>query len=395
MKKTAFVSVLLAGSFLSATPVFAAGLDVKIGGHFRGYGVYADNNEAGTSAAGDDLRQVDLRQDSELHFSGEAKFDHGLTVGMKAEIKTMNDTAATSSVIDETYLYFSGSWGRVNVGSTDAAAYLLQVSAPSADANVDGHRVQIQALDLDALDDGDTGNASALVALPALGYQNAVYSKDTKLTYLTPKFSGFQAGVSWAPEQGANALGNNTAAMNEDDNGGDYEHMTEAALRWDGTYKTANLSAGAGWLHADREIIAAAGQDDRDAWNAGINLSCHGFSLGAAYFENNNGLSTADSDTEVWVLGLGWDSGPWHLAASWHETTFEAAQARTMTNVGGGGDGGDLEIERLTLGGGFKYAPGMTLRAAASFGTLDVNDPDTARDDNRFTQVTLGTEVKF
>ena len=47
--------------------------------------------------------------------------------------------------IEESYAYFSGAWGRVNFGSEDGAAFLLQVAAPSADANIDGLRQQVQS----------------------------------------------------------------------------------------------------------------------------------------------------------------------------------------------------------------------------------------------------------
>jgi hypothetical protein len=51
------------------------------------------------------------------------------------------------TLVDETYAYFQGDWGRVNLGSEDGAAYLLQVAAPSADSNIDGLRVYIQGWD--------------------------------------------------------------------------------------------------------------------------------------------------------------------------------------------------------------------------------------------------------
>ena len=96
------------------------------------------------------LRTFDFRRDNEIHFTGETTLDNGLTVGSHTEMKIAGSPSVGgpggSGLIDESYAYFSGGWGRFNFGQEDGSAYLLQVSAPSADSNVDGMRVYIQAL---------------------------------------------------------------------------------------------------------------------------------------------------------------------------------------------------------------------------------------------------------
>ncbi len=392
MKKVLLCATALVGVLAMSAPANAAGLNMGVGGHFRGYGIYADNDETGSAAAGDDLRQFDLRQESELHFMGESTLDNGLTVGAKVELKTMNDTAATSSVIDESYLYFSGGWGRFNFGSADGAAYLLQVAAPSADSNTDGMRVFIQGLNSDVWNDNlNDGDAGFFGSNPVLDYDNAVYRQDTKITYLTPKFSGFQAGLSYMPETGFNLIGNNVGAMNEEDNGGDFEDVIEAAARWDGEFEGFGISAGLGWIHASEENAVAAGagavgSDSRDSWDAGLNVTFNGFSLGGAYLNDDNGRSGANSDTTTWVVGAGWDNGPWHVGATWMDYTAESSVTGLAANT-------DLEIERLTIGGGYKFAPGVSFRGAVAFG--EVNPNTVGVEDTDFVQGTIGTEVKF
>src|SRR5262249_5161083 len=128
--------------------------------------------------------------------------------------KLANGSNATTT--DEVYGYGSGGWGRVNLGAEDGSAYLLQVAAPSADSNVDGLRTNIAGVN-PTVPFGTAVLATAVGTSNLLDnwdYQQADFRATDRLTYLTPKFNGFQAGVSYAPKTG---LTSNTAGMSNDD----------------------------------------------------------------------------------------------------------------------------------------------------------------------------------
>lgn len=388
MKKVLLAGTALLGLAAVSSPA-AAEVNLDLGGYFRGYGVYADNDEVGTAAAGDDLRQFDFRRDTEIHFSGETTTDNGLTLGFHYE-QAIGGAVDT----DEAYMYFSGGWGRVNFGSEDGAAYLLQVAAPSADSNVDGMRVYIQGLNSDGWNDNDFNDGD--FAGEELEYDHADFENTDRFTYLTPKWNGFQAGLSYAPEQGQNGVGNNIAGMAFDDNAGDFEDLWEAGARWDGEFEGFGISVGAGYSNASTEEDAAAGgagSDDLETWNAGANVTFGAFSVGAAYHTTNNSVTptgaagNTDEDTDTWVAGLGWDNGPYHLGASYLSRDYGNAAA-----AGVGAD--DLEVERFTVGGGMTYGAGATFRGAVAFGDADDNDAATTADPD-FLQVTVGTDVQF
>jgi len=172
MKKLLLVGTALAGVAMLASPASAA-LKMDLGGYFEGYGLYADNN----NPAADHQRDFEFRRDNEIFVNGESTLDNGLTIGAHTQLNIANTantstttianngagggvgnigaivaqlsattTGTNTQLVDETYLYASGQWGRVNFGEEDGAAYLLQVAAPSADSNVDGMRVYIQGL---------------------------------------------------------------------------------------------------------------------------------------------------------------------------------------------------------------------------------------------------------
>jgi outer membrane protein OmpU len=399
MKKILLASSALVGVAMLAAPAQAE-LKLGLGGHFSGYGVYVDQDND------DDLNNFEFRKNTEIHFTGETTLDNGLTVGVHVEQEVENDNNN-----NESYAYFSGGWGRVNFGNEDGAAYLLQVAAPSADSNVDGLRATISGIRVPVQsDNGGVGLGLLQGATNALGdagsgttldYQHADFGNGPtdslqgnavdRLSYLTPKFSGFQAGVSYAPEA---ALNSGIVAMGDDTT--DFENLWELAARWDGQFEGVGLSFGAGYSHASDQDT---GGDDLKTWNVGANLTWNQFSFGGSYLDSDNG-----NDNTTWVVGAAWDNGPWHVGASYLNGQADNAGLSTdAVALVSTAQTNDLEAERFTIGGGYAFGPGMTFRGALSWGSLDAgsvtNDlaGSTARisSDDDFTMVTIGTDIRF
>lgn len=358
MKKVLLAGTALLGLAAISTPAQAE-INLDLGGFYRFYGVYADSDEpAGTS-----FREFEFRRDTEIHFNGEATTDAGLTVGVHHEL-ALGGAVST----DETYLYFSGAYGRLNAGQEDGAAYLLQVAAPSADSNIDGLRTYISAL---------TDTTGALIST---GYDHADFkSSADRLTYLSPKWNGFQAGLSYAAADGN--VGQDEAAVSTDNDLDQFEDLWEVAARWDGEFEGFGISAGAGYSNAslEEEVGGVLFDDDLETYNVGLNVAFQGFGLGGAYKSTNNGVAN-DGDTDTWVAGASYDNGPYHLGASW---------LNAETEIGGGAE---TELDQYTFGGGYTYGPGMTFRGAVAFVNTDTGAAATDQD---ITQVTLGTEVRF
>jgi outer membrane protein OmpU len=424
MKKILLAGTAIAGVALLSQPAHAD-LKLDLGGYFRGYAVYADNDE--NDVAGENLRTFNFTKDAEVHFTGETTTDMGLTVGAHFEVKMLGNggsyyngttnfgpnqypyyyssaNAVAGPLVDESYLYFSGGWGRVNFGAEDGAAYLLQVAAPSADSNVDGLRPTIQGFNSDVWNNGNAdvnwvdpwsySSSSNVWTNTVLGYDNADFRHTDRITYLTPKWNGFQAGVSYAPTQGLTQIEGGTSGMPWDDatTGASFENLWEASARWDGEFSGVGISVGGGYSSASPENESGIGagnfgSDDLQTWDAGLNLTWQGWSLGGAYKHSNTGTSGANTDYRVWDVGLGWDNGPWHAGASWWNGKWDE-------NVYGGAYNltDDLKIDRYTIGGGYTYGPGMSFRGAVAWMNTDTG---VAAADTNPVQVTLGTDVNF
>ena len=212
MKKVLLSTAAVAGLAMIATPA-AAQVKLELGGYFKGYGIYADVDEASNAAGTESLenRDLDIIRNTEVHFGGETTLDNGLTVGAHLEVEADRNGTNDGFNTDESYVYFSGGWGRVNFGSEDGAAYLLQVAAPSADSNIDGIRQYVNPVNYAATTFrglGPTTGGSVLEILDARGarsgldYDQDISSKSDKLSYLSPIKNGFQLGVSYTPEIG-------------------------------------------------------------------------------------------------------------------------------------------------------------------------------------------------
>jgi outer membrane protein OmpU len=357
---------------LSAAPASAEGIELNVGGHFKGYGAFVDQDETAVNAVND----FDMIRTTEIHFGGETTLDNGLTVG--AHFETEADTGDALSV-DESYVYFSGGWGRVNVGGEDGAGYLLQVAAPSADSNIDGIRQYVQPVNYTI-----AGGAAAFSPDPTTGGQNSggldydmdVTGKTDKVTYLSPIMSGFQVGVSYTPDSNEDSA---QSGIGTDDVAGEIGATYEAAVRYEGEISGVGVIAGAGYAHGDLEADQV-GSDDREAWNVGVDLNAGAFGVGVIYREDNGAQDGAGvDDEETFVVGVDYTTGAFKLGASYLDQQNVFATE-------------DLDATRYSGGVTYTYGPGMTFRG--SIGYVEFED-GTAANDVDATYVTLGTQINF
>lgn len=358
-------------------------LQLGLGGYISGYAVYADQDERPNTS----YRNFDFRKDTELHLNGEVALDNGITAGAHLELLADRSDANT---VEESYMYLSSSWGRVNFGEEDGAAYLLQVAAPSGDDKIDGIRPDIGALTY------DTG--AGLLPM-TLGYAQDPFGYANKFTYFTPVFNGLQAGVSYTPTVGVpnlpvvSAIGlagagiidqAGIAAAQTDDDGDQFDNGWEIAARYEGSFEMVDVAVGAGFSQASLEnkTASATFDDDFKMWNAAANLGYGAFGLGVAYLTTNNGVEN-NADYDALVAGVDYTTGPYKLGLSYMDAKQE-----------NGAGVADTDAERWTVGAIYEWGPGMTFRGAVQM--QDIEDiGGVAADDLEGTQVTLGTQLNF
>ncbi len=398
MKKLLLSSAAVCGLAMAATPAFAQ-VELDVGGYFKGYGAYVDQDESADINAGvagvqtGEVNDFDMIRDTEIHFTGETTLDNGLTVGAHFEFDADGgDGMAT----DESYAYFTGNWGRVNIGDEDGATYLLQVAAPSADENIDGIRQFVQPVNY-----GREVNAATLTALglgttPAISfdYDHDITGKSSKITYMTPIFNGFQAGASFTPD--TDGFADDLEGIGFDDVDDTFGRTYEASARYEGQFDMLGFILGAGYSHAELEnsvvpFAASNPTDDRNAWNVGLDLNIGAFGIGAAYMEDDMGelaqvaaVSPATNDEEeTFVLGVDYTTGPFKLGASYFNQENTAGAA-------------GLESDRYSGGVTYTYGPGMTFRGSVGYIEHEAETAIFGADDEtEATYVLLGTQINF
>lgn len=382
MKKLLLSTAAICGLAVAASPAYAD-IDLELGGYFKGYGAYVDQDEQ-LGGGPDATNDLDFIRDTEIHIGGETTLENGLTVGAHIEADVDGTTGVGSNdsfEVDESYVYFSGGWGRVNFGDEDGAAYLLQVAAPSADSNIDGIRQYVQPVNYGVLlttaDQTALGGVDPVATNGGLDYDMDPSGKSTKLTYLTPIVNGFQAGVTYSPDtDGADDL----EGIGDDDVAGAIGATYEVAARYEGQFQNVGVILGAGYSHGDLEA-ALAGSDDREVWNAGIDLDFGPFGLGVVYRDDNGAANAATNDDEkTLVVGADYTTGAFKIGASYYD------QDNTYAID-------DLDTKRYSGGVTYTYGPGMSFRG--SIGYVEHESDTVLTNDVEATYVTLGTQINF
>ena len=332
MNKLLLGSAAIAGLLLASAPAQAQ-MELTIGGHSKNYVGWLDQDEA----AGQDVNEFDMIRETELHFNGESTLGSGLTFGFQVEAEV--DGGDDANTIEESYVYLSSSAGRINLGSEDGAAYLLQVSVPSADSNIDGIRQYIQPVNYAAA--GLVGAANVVQ-----DYAQDPTLQAEKITYLSPNFSGFQVGASFTPDAGddQSSTGVNGFAT---DTAGAPDDVYEIAVRYEGAASNLGYALGAGYVKADSD----------NAWNVGADVDAGPFGIGIVYTDADEDLAAQQgSDTDQLVVGVDYTTGPVKFGASYFS------------------EDGDNNVEVTRYTGGVVYTAGPGLSFRGSVSQLELED---------------------
>ncbi|PZP57458.1 MAG: hypothetical protein DI586_00035 [Micavibrio aeruginosavorus] len=322
-----------------AIPAHAAenenGFDIELGGYMKVYGNYTDQDSA---SAGPGVNKTGILRSSEIHFNAEKTLENGLKIGVHVEGQA---DAGDDFDTDETFLYASGDWGQINFGGKDGAAFLLQTAAPSADRDIDGVRQQIVPINTTALG----------VPVGETDYDHNISAKNDKITYLTPLYSGLQAGVSYTPELDA-SRGNNGNSIDGDD-AAPTSDIWDMALRYQSTIEDVKITTGAGYTHATAET---GGAEDRDAWNAGLVLGYDAFSIGVSYQVDDEG--SEDDDVSYLAVGGNYKIDKLTLGLSYYHKEDDV--------------GTEIDTDRYTGGLSYTLSPGVQFRSSMSQYKIDV-----------------------
>ncbi len=364
MKKLLLGTTALATAFALSMSDAHAQLELTIGGTVDFQAGYADQDlDAGTR---DYLFQV---EETELKISGDFVADNGLSYGVVVEllgdVSDSNDNKGVNA--DETYLYLGGSFGRFEMGSTNGAAQNLTVSTANfarATGGVSGDWYQYVS-----------GRGVGFIVQPEIFSAGLTTTSGdntaedaNKISYYTPRFSGFQLGASFTPDLGDVGT---AAAFSGDSNVGQAETVWDAGLNYTGEFSGVGLAAAATGQFGEGEATS----DDLRAYNFGLNLSYQGFTVGGSYGIWDETPITSD-DSDYWDVGAAFETGPFGFSVTYLDSTLN--------------DSNDLQ--NISLGADYQLAPGLVPYVEVNFFELD---PAGTASDNDGTVVLVGTQLNL
>jgi hypothetical protein len=321
--------------FTSAASAQEVGeIEVILGG-FTEFGVNAANHD--TLDNNNRNRGYAFYADNEVIIRAEGITDGGIRYGSKLEIEVGSDldTGPNAVSIDEAGLFFSGNFGRVELGRDDGAEDLMFVGAEDAQAGTGGL-------------DGDTQNLGQ-VQFPDMG-------DDIKATYFTPRIAGFQLGASFTPDgdDNENGLGSNefigTGDQRKDAIGG--------GINWVGVLGPVDLTLSAVGNWADVKggnaaQSAADFSDDAKAFAVGGLLGFGGLSFGVSF--NDFKGPTDAQDGQLISFGLTYGFGPANVSVGYeHDWNDDVPN----TNI-------------FAVSGDLGVLPGVTLKGDVTYNTDD------------------------
>lgn len=379
MKKILLGTTGLVGAALLASAASAETPKVTLGGFSDFQAGYVSDDKDQTK------NNTGFRNDNTVIVKVDGKTTGGLGYGAQIDLEAdvtadANNETGTGGNASRTFTYLEGNFGRAEMGSNKSVAATQRVDASTiavATGGINGSFNQF------------VSNQNALganfISTSKLTTEHGSYSavgdeslfNATKVSYYTPKFAGFQGGISYTPQ-----VNDRGQSVTRADNTG-LEDVLDLGLTYDrafnGGYKL-NLSGTYETASATNTTVGVLGGDDVSAWNLGGSLAYQGFSVAGSYGDiADTGIRNTEGN--YYTVGAAYKAGPVGVSATWIDSQVETVGAAV-----------DNDFSNLVLGADYKLAPGLTPYAEVSFYDFDASG---TANDNQGTAVILGTQVAF
>ncbi len=432
MKKILLTTTAL--GLLAAASAQAEGPTVTVGGYANfqvGSGsqeaLFKSQSSTGVAAATTPstantsifAREWHTRANTAVKFKVDGKADNGLGYGAYIELNA--DTTAAEGYSNnptsrKTYIYAESGFGRLEAGSTGDAANALKVDAATFARAAGG--IAGDYFNYIDLAPGTIAAGAKYYIVPGLptavglpgeqntGYANGALQTDTskergnanKLSYYSPRIQGLQFGLSYTPDQ--NERGGNSggfSSINATSSGANSTRFVDVwntGLNYQGQYNSIGIAAAVTgeWGSAKDPVASGSGGvklDDLAAYNAGLNLSYAGVTVGGSYgkLDEFGVAKSFNSDGHYWTAGAAYEFGPFAASVTYFDSTIEHGTSATAP---------DQEFRNVSVGADYKLAPGFMPYVEVSFFDADNNVADTATTvDNNGTVFIFGTALNF
>jgi hypothetical protein len=371
---TTAVVTLLAGSAV------AGDLAAKIGGNIDFEMGRVSQKQEYKKNSTPNQKSFKIRNRSHIFVSAEGAAENGTTYGANAKINGTSEQkkGISTGKVDKTYLWIESTAGRVELGSNFEVGKLMAVGAESIAAATGG------ASDGNWSDyvNFEKASPSPLTAMGSTFYNGDSLSTngrsstetDRKVSWMSPRYSDFQVGVSYSPDMANNGDGVATTGL--------YTQVKNAfsfAVNYTGVRNDMNVAAS---LTHDMGKVTTANTKDLAASKVGLAIGKNGITVAGSYGTDGKSYMTKGTQgytSKFYTAGVAYEDGP---------MTSSLTYLNRKTNS-------DLSKAKLT-----SYALGLDYKLAAGLKTFAEVTAFKAKDKaqttkNKGTVVIIGSKVSF
>lgn len=298
MKRLLLGSTALVAASMVTNPAFAQ-LEVSLGGDFYFGAAWADiDDNVG------DSNEFNFGSDTDIEFRFDMVADNGLTFGTRVHLDAESDADVSSDgLIDEAFVFVTGSFGRVEFGMNDSAGdqygtnFVPSYHGFSLNNNDDTN--------MDPLDPYDVDTGYFFTSLyNRISTTPEGSDLDTKITYFTPRFAGFQLGVSYSPNPDRNDTGYGHAVDDEF-----RRNFLEIAAEYDRQVNNVGFALFGSYGQGE----AGPSRETPTQFSVGASIDFGGLNFGAAYSEDKMEFSDffyRPETDQSFVLFAEYETGP-------------------------------------------------------------------------------------
>ena len=420
MKKLLYgTTALVAAGMIGGVGTAHAQWDVSVNGFMNQWFGYGDNDS--------DVNLVDPIPDvdniigdpndwnqwsnTEIHFNFSNTLDNGLRFGGRVELEGETDT----DQIDEQYLFVDGDFGRILLGSENSAGYLMTITSPNVGLPINSGSQYNHIVEVFQFADARFRSVLGSTQIEPAGANDS-----NKITYFTPRLSGFQFGISYLPDTFQDQAADTPANKDVE-----YTNGVSVGVNYVENLFGIDVAASFGYYYmtapefedtvlptvdACTIVNPFSGAtfdrcDDFQGINAGVNFGYGGFTVGASYAEIFDGVVALDDYDGIAVItstegfavegGISYETGPWGASVN-------AFYGQNEGVVFAGGYN-----ENLAVQGSLAYTLGPGVRILGSVGWAEYQGQEvppeihgvagrgTVRAENEGVYATTGVALSF
>lgn len=280
---------------LAPAPAQAGEWELGLGAEYEQFFGYVSYD----SATASDFEGADAVASGRIFIAPYVAFDNGLSFGANLELDAHLGERNAGVVADEAALTLKGGFGALQLGKSDTPGNHMHLGAP-ASFGPEVNNANVSAATLPSLLQFSNVHSTVQVGddlirgtLGSTFASNMGEETGVRLSYYSPRMSGLQLGLSYAPDGPGSALGR--------------DDFIDIGANYTRSFGAVDAGLSAKWGVAD----SAAGSPEY--WGLGLSVSVGAVTFGSSYSETS-GSAGGLTDGQAYDIGMKYETGRYGLS---------------------------------------------------------------------------------